>query len=277
MTLSLFQRELTVAVLGSGSGGNCTYIGDGVAGVLVDCGISTKQVLARLEAVGLGGAPIDAVLVTHEHIDHVGASRVLCQRLRKRSGHSVPFFMTRGTESALKDQTRPDAIETIEPNELLRVRHLQVEAFTIPHDTRDPVAYRVGAGGTWAGVITDLGKPTSLVREKMKSLSVAVLEFNHDTELLMEGSYPWALKQRIRSSHGHLSNDQASELLHDGLGESLRHLVLAHLSDENNRPAKAMAAALRALHERGAAGQATVIAALQDAPHRVAPVVVSDW
>jgi phosphoribosyl 1,2-cyclic phosphodiesterase len=185
--------------------------------------------------------------------------------------------MTRGTEGGLRDQTRPEAVETIEPNTLLRVRHLEVEAFTIPHDTRDPVAYRVGAGGTWAGVITDLGKPTSLVREKLKSLSVAVLEFNHDVELLMEGSYPWALKQRIRSSHGHLSNDQAAELLHDGLGEGLRHLVLAHLSEENNRPTKAMAAALRALADRGATGQATVTAASQDAPHRVAPVRVHDW
>ena len=101
MVLSLFARELKVVTLGSGSKGNCTYIGDGHAGVLIDCGISTKQILKRLDDVGMGDAPIDAVLVTHEHSDHVGAARILCNRLHKRSGTWVPFYMTPGTRSGL--------------------------------------------------------------------------------------------------------------------------------------------------------------------------------
>ena len=248
----LFRREIQVAVLASGSGGNCTYIGDGQAGVLIDCGISARQVLQRLDAVGLGSAPIDAVLITHEHIDHVGAARVLCDRLHKDRGRWVPFLMTRGTRTALSPSVTPAAVEQVDSGATIQVRHLILDAFPVPHDTVEPVAWRVHVGGHHVGVITDLGRPTTLVEEKLRSLSIAVLEFNHDFEMLMAGSYPWQLKQRIRSSHGHLSNDQAAELLRRGLGPELRQLVLAHLSEENNAPAKALASAAAALGEVGA-------------------------
>lgn len=251
-------RQVQVAVLASGSGGNCTYIGDGHAGVLIDCGISAKQVLSRLEDQGLADAPIDAVLITHEHSDHVGAARVLCTRLHKKHGRYVPFLMTRGTRARLSESVTPDAIELVEPGRTVELGHLRLDPFPVPHDTDEPVAWTVQMGAVQAGVITDLGRPTTLVQEKLRSLSIAVLEFNHDFDRLMEGSYPWALKQRIRSSHGHLSNEQAAELLEAGLGDSLRHLVLAHLSEENNQPSLALAAASGALRARGAEGRVKV-------------------
>lgn len=249
---SLFARDVTFAVLSSGSGGNCTYVGDGSAGVLIDCGVSTKQILARMEAIGLADAPIDAVLVTHEHTDHVGAAAVLCRQLLKRTGKFVPFYMTEGTLEGSPDQCVPDSAEVIEAGVPFRVRHIEVDPFTVPHDVIDPVAYRLQVGDASVAVLTDLGRPTALVAGKLRGLDALALEYNHDVEMLLEGPYPWHLKQRIRSNHGHLSNDQASDLLKRTIGDSLKHLVLAHLSEKNNSPARAIASANRALKEVGA-------------------------
>jgi len=264
-----------VVVLGSGSKGNATWVGDHTTGVLIDCGLSTKQVLKRLDAVGLGHAPIDAVLVTHEHSDHVGGARVLCNRLRKREGRAVPFYMTAGTLRGTHPRSRPDAVEEIVPGEPFRVRHLAIDPFSIPHDVRDPVAFRVGLDGMWAGVLTDLGRPTALVRRKLATLAVAVLEFNHDTDRLLDGPYPWPLKQRIRSAHGHLSNDQAATLLSEALreGRNLRHIALAHLSEENNTPDLAIARCRQTLTEHDMAGQVQVAVAEQATP--LSPMTVS--
>ena len=270
MTLPMFRRDLTVAVLGSGSKGNSTWVGDGSAGVLIDCGLSTRQVLKRMEAVGLGDAPIDGVLITHEHSDHVGGARVLCDRLRRRYGRAVPFYMTAGTLRGTHPRSRPDAVEEIVPGQSFRVKHLEVDPFSVPHDVRDPVAFRVGLDGVWAGVITDLGRPTNLVERKLASLRVAVLEYNHDQERLLDGPYPWHLKQRIRSAHGHLSNAQASELLLCALQRQspLQHLVLAHLSDENNTPALARAACAEAVERGGRTGAVELLVAEQAKPMR---------
>jgi phosphoribosyl 1,2-cyclic phosphodiesterase len=276
-SLPLFQRQLTLATLASGSSGNSTYIGDGYAGVLVDCGVSTRQILGRLDALGLGDAPIDAVLLTHEHADHVGAAGVLSRKLHKLTGRHVPFYMTAGTRSRLKPQCVPDAVEIIEPTSDFRVKHLAVDPFPVPHDTVDPVAYRVCSGGTWAGVITDLGRPTALVAEKLRTLTLAVLEFNHDFELLMGGAYPWPLKQRIRSSHGHLSNEQAAQLLDDALTPRLRHLALAHLSGENNRPERALAAAAAVLQRNGALKDVALSVADQTRPGPPVAVTTHEW
>lgn len=256
-------RDAQVAVLSSGSKGNCTYVGDGRTGVLIDCGPSTKQILKRMEDVGLGDAPIDAVLVTHEHSDHAGSCRVLCKRLEKNTGKQVPFHMTPGTARALKPAMMPEHLDTIDAGRVFRVGGLVIDPFRIPHDTQDPVAFRVGIGERWVGVITDLGRPTTLVSQKLSSLSVAVLEFNHDVEMLLDGPYAWPVKQRIRSSHGHLSNTQAGLLLAESVGPDLEHLILAHLSDENNSPEKALQQAAKALHDAGASSRVKVHLALQ--------------
>lgn len=261
--MSLFARDVTVCVLSSGSAGNVTYVGDQHAGVLVDCGVSTKQIQLRMADAGLADAPIDAVLLTHEHSDHVGAAAVLSRALAKR-GKPVPFFMTRGTFEGLPRQCVPDGVEIVEAGAPLRVRHLRVDPMSIPHDTRDPVAYRIHVGDVCVAVVTDLGKPTTYVARQIQACDALVLEFNHDEQMLMDGPYPWSLKQRIKGHHGHLSNGQAQALLRDGLGDRLRHLFLAHLSEENNTPAKAMLAAATTLRDAGAAGRVAVHVAKQD-------------
>ena len=276
MTLGLFKREVTVAVLASGSAGNSTYIGDRHAGVLIDCGLSTRQLLLRMEELGLGDAPLDGVLITHEHSDHIGAARVLSNKVFKKTGRRIPFYMTRGTLAGAPTQCIPDGVEPILAGETFRVKHLEVDPFTVPHDVEDPVAYRVRVGDTAAAVITDLGRPTALVARKMRPCDVVVLEYNHDTELLMEGPYPWHLKQRIRSNHGHLSNDQADQLLTDGLGTRLRHLVLAHLSEKNNDREKARSQAVQTLQKLGA-DHVTVEVARQDKPLAPLQVTASRW
>lgn len=247
----LFHDGLVVVTVASGSKGNCTYVGDGQRGVLVDCGVSTKQILGRLEAVGLGDAPIDAVLVTHEHTDHVGAAAVLDRKLEKRDGRIVPYYMTEATHRALRPSLRPREIVHVTPGTRLPWSGWTLEAHSVPHDVDEPVAWAVEAHGVRAGVITDLGHPTRLVARLLASLDVAVVEFNHDLQLLHDGPYPWPLKQRIRSRHGHLSNPDAARLVRHATTPRLRHLILGHLSETNNTPDHAMESALAALRDGG--------------------------
>jgi phosphoribosyl 1,2-cyclic phosphodiesterase len=267
---ALVRHDTVVATLASGSRGNCTYIGDERRGVLVDCGLSTRQVLARLEQVGLGGAQIEAVLLTHEHADHVGAARVLDLRLEQRQGRPVPFYASRGTRVGLDDRCRPREVLEARSGQVFRVGGLTVEPYTVPHDTRDPLAYLVEHRGTTVGVVTDLGRSTHLVARQLARMHVAVLEFNHDLEMLLDGPYPWSLKQRVKGPHGHLSNAQAAELLRVGASTRLEHLVLAHLSQDNNRPEVALEEAEGALRDALRAGTVragvTVTVAAQDTP-----------
>jgi phosphoribosyl 1,2-cyclic phosphodiesterase len=249
---TLFHHDVAVAVLGSGSRGNCVYVGDGRRGVLVDCGLSARQVFERLDAVGLADAPIDAVLVTHEHADHVGAAAVLDRALSRREGRPVPYYMTAGTERGLHERCRPSRVERVRAGQPVRFGGFTLEPYTIPHDTSDPVAWTIEIGSVRVGVLTDLGSTNPLVTRQFASLDVAVLEFNHDVRMLMEGAYPWPLKQRVRGRHGHLSNDQAADLVAEGAASGrLAHLVLAHLSEENNTPELAYRAAEEALWRAG--------------------------
>lgn len=263
--LPLFHHDLIVAPLGSGSRGNCTYVGTATRGVLVDCGLSTRQVLLRLEAVGLSEARIDGVLVTHEHADHVGAARILSRRLRELQGFAVPFFATRGTAASLNPRCRPERLELIQAGTPFRIGPFEVEPTRVPHDVLDPVAYLVGFRGRHAFVVTDLGRSTKLIERQLSKAHLAVVEFNHDLTMLLDGPYPWSLKQRVRSNHGHLSNEQAAALVRNGASERLRHLLLAHLSDDNNLPELALEVASGALHDAGL-GHVDVQVAPQERP-----------
>lgn len=261
----LFHHNTVVATLASGSRGNATYVGTPRHGVLIDCGVSAKQILDRMAAVGLGEAKIDAVLVTHEHRDHVGAARVLYKKLLKRQGSHVPFYMTEGTARNVIPQCRPETYRRIHAGRALQIAGATITPVTIPHDTRDPVAYAVEVGPTRVGVITDLGRSTRLVEDLLSQLDVAVVEFNHDLDMLMDGAYPWQLKQRVRGHHGHLSNEQAGDLIRRGAQQRLKHLVLAHLSQDNNTVDLAREAAMAALHDAGC-HHVEVAVAEQDRP-----------
>jgi phosphoribosyl 1,2-cyclic phosphodiesterase len=262
---TLHHDDVIVAALASGSRGNCTYIGTDEEGVLVDCGLSTRQIFRRLDELGLADVAIRGVLLTHEHSDHVGAARVLDRAFQKTLGRPVPFYMTRGTRRGLPRQCVPSTILPITSGRTFQVGDFLVEAWTIPHDTVDPVAYAVNVGSLRAGIITDLGRSTRLVERQLASLDIAVLEFNHDLDMLMQGAYPWRLKQRVRGAHGHLSNAQAAQIVARGASDRLKHLVLAHLSDDNNTPERALQAANEALHASDAA-KTTVHVARQVEP-----------
>lgn len=268
----LFHHDVIVATLASGSRGNCTYVGDSRSGVLIDCGLSTRQVLNRLSDIGLGDVRIDAVLVTHEHSDHVGAARILDEKLYRRQGQRIPFFLTRGTKIALDERCTPTRLEPVTSGRAFRVGSCEIEPYSVPHDTRDPVAYLVTTRGVTVGVLTDLGRSTKLVEQQVARMQIAVVEFNHDVEMLMDGSYPWSLKQRVRGSHGHLSNEQAGALIRTAASSRLEHLVLAHLSEENNLPAVALEAAQSALYHAGLPGVRVTVASQQlpTPPMRVA-------
>jgi phosphoribosyl 1,2-cyclic phosphodiesterase len=147
-----------------------------------------------------------------------------------------------------------------------QVGGFEVRAFSIPHDTADPVGYRIERNGWALAFATDLGRATATVEHHLREVDVAILEFNHDLEMLLQGPYPWWLKQRVHSSHGHLSNEQAAALLERVASPRLRHLVLAHLSHENNRPARARAAAHAALARSQASAEVQVTVGSQTHP-----------
>ncbi|MEZ4323200.1 MAG: MBL fold metallo-hydrolase [Myxococcota bacterium] len=260
---ALHHHDVIVATLGSGSRGNSTYIGTEKSGVLVDCGLSTKQIFRRLGEIGLSDAQIVGVLVTHEHADHVGAARVLDRHLLKSTGKHVPFYMSRGTRNGLHANCIPTRVEQVRSGRTFQVGDFVVEPWTVPHDTIDPLAFAVGFGDVRAGVITDLGRPTRLVERQFGSLDIAVLEFNHDLQMLIEGDYPWRLKQRVRGAQGHLSNEQAGDVIRRGSAGRLKHLVLAHLSEDNNHPDVALRSAESALCDARAAGVTVHVASQQ--------------
>jgi len=242
MNLELFRQNLSVVSLASGSGGNATVVSTDDSAVLVDCGISCKQVRLRMAAAGLHADRLSAILVTHEHSDHVAGVRVCAQRL------GVPVYMT---ESCARVVGLPDNVEVrlFEPGVSFMVGTVEVQPYRIPHDTVDPVGFVLGCGEDRVGICTDLGSVTALVIDKLRACRVVLLEFNHDVEMLLEGPYPWHLKQRVRSRHGHLSNDQAAQLL-QSLGDGLVEVVLlAHLSEKNNHPDLALRAARKAVSQ----------------------------
>jgi len=233
------------AALASGSKGNCHAFSDGQRTLLVDVGITLKQIRLRMEAIGWDFARVGAVALSHEHSDHIRAVPILLRHT------DCVFMVTRDTLAAVNTIHGID----IPPERLilLRAGHaadwngVRVLPFTTPHDATDPVAYRIEWAGFQAAVVTDLGHPTALVADHCAGLDLLALEANHDVQMLREGSYPPALKARILSRVGHLSNESMGELLAGVHGPRLRTVVLAHLSEQNNDPALARLAAAEVL------------------------------
>jgi len=229
-----YPGGMRYAALASGSKGNCHAFSDGDATLLVDAGISLKQMRLRLESLGWDAGQVRAVAISHEHSDHIAAVPVLLRNT------DWDFLATPETLAAIQ---RIQGIE-IPPSRWLPLRagHAldwngwRILPFTTPHDAVDSVAYRVEAGGASAAVVTDLGHPTALVEDHCRDLDLLVLEANHDVGMLREGDYPPVLKARILSRVGHLSNEAMGELLGRVLGPRLGTVVLAHLSEQNNDP-----------------------------------------
>ncbi len=236
---------LNLCVLGSGSSGNCVYVGSGDTHILIDAGLSFKQTARRLESIGRSIECIGSVCVTHEHEDHKSSLSVLRRRL------GVALYGNAGTADAIERRGGKADFEwnVFATGMPFTIGELTLQPFSVPHDSYDPVGFVVGAGGSRVGVVTDMGMPTGLIRERLRECSVVVLESNHDEFMLRDAPRPWSLKQRIAGRQGHLSNDQAGQLLVDIAHPELTTAFLAHLSSDCNRPELALGTVQRYLRE----------------------------
>ena len=232
-------------VLASGSSGNCALLATTRTRILVDAGLSLKALTRRLESVGESIEAVHAVLITHEHSDHISGLARLARRL------DIPVYVSTLTARALDwGETRPH-LECFQSGRGFRVGDVEVVSFGIPHDAIDPVGYCFYAEGIKIAVATDLGYLTESVKFHLRRSHLMLLESNHDIEMLKVGPYPWPVKQRVMSRVGHLSNDMMSDfLLRDFDGVSAR-LVLGHLSEHNNHPEIVRLMAAQALERRG--------------------------
>jgi phosphoribosyl 1,2-cyclic phosphodiesterase len=224
------------ASLGSGSRGNALLVESGKTRLLVDAGFGPREMSRRLERLGLAADDIDAVLVTHEHSDHVGGVFACARR------HDWTVMLTHGTLAGCRNADGAVRMTMIDSHEALSVGDISVHPFPVPHDAREPVQFVLGDGAKRLGVLTDAGHVTSHMVAMLDVCDSLILECNHDARLLAQGSYPQALKIRIGSNWGHLENSAAASLLARLECSKLRHVIAAHLSAENNRPELARAA-----------------------------------
>jgi phosphoribosyl 1,2-cyclic phosphodiesterase len=197
---------------------------------LVDAGLSGRETERRLASLGLAGEDLHAILVTHEHHDHIGGIGPLARRF------DLPVHIDRQTYAALPKIGKIDRLELFHAGERFSCRGLTIETFATTHDAVNPVGFVIQSTEGKIGFATDLGRPTRLVAEQLKGCRVLVIEANHDEQMLWDGPYPWPLKQRIRGSHGHLSNSETRQLVETLCWPGLEALFLAHLSEENNCP-----------------------------------------
>ncbi len=228
--------------LGSGSTGNAWLVESGATRVLVDCGMGPERLGARLLRAGVEPSSIAAILVTHEHDDHVGGAAAFARR------HSIPVHATYGTvQGAGSALAGVERLLELAPSGSLSIGDLEVLPVAVPHDAREPVQYVLGDGHVRLGVVTDLGSITPHVVSSFSGLDALVLEANHDEDMLRQGPYPRFLKERVGGRYGHLSNAVAARLLSAVANGRLQHVVAAHLSLKNNTEALARQAFAAAL------------------------------
>lgn len=230
--------------LGSGSSGNATLVEAGGRRILVDAGLSARDLGRRLEAVGCAPASIEAIFLTHEHHDHVRGVE------RFSRAHRVAVFCSAETLEAAELSPRHVAAWHA-LDRAVDLGGIVVEPFPVPHDAALPVGFVIRGDGVRIGIVTDIGHATTLVVERLRGCEVLMVEANHDDDMLVNGPYPWPLKQRVGGRMGHLSNDEAARLLAAAADGGCRAVVLAHLSEKNNRAALARDAAARALADVG--------------------------
>jgi phosphoribosyl 1,2-cyclic phosphodiesterase len=228
---------MRLCLLASGSKGNCLYIETDSCRLLIDAGLSGKEAIARLSSIGVDAATLDGILITHEHSDHIRGVGALARRLK------IPVLVASRTHEAARHVFGKIDLIEFDPGSSFSFKGLNIDPFPVTHDATDPVGFRIEGGEGAIGFATDLGIATRLTQEKLKGCRALVLEFNHDEQMLQDGPYPWHLKQRIRSRHGHLSNTEGASLLEGLLHAGLEGVFLSHLSEVNNDPTLAMAAA----------------------------------
>ncbi|MCW7538214.1 MBL fold metallo-hydrolase [Aquabacterium sp. A7-Y] len=231
--------------LGSGSTGNATLIeasgGITQTRVLVDCGFSLRELERRLARVGLGSDDLDAVFITHEHSDHVGCALALAKR------RAIPVWTSAGTWKAMGEPELGPLLHRARDGVAIDLGDLCITPYAVPHDALEPLQLTCSDGHAKLGILTDAGSSTSHLLTQLQACSALLLEANHDPEMLQRSRYPAFLKARIAGRHGHLANDAAAEILRFSAHLALKHVVAAHLSQQNNTPQHAALAFADAL------------------------------
>ncbi len=255
--------SVRICVLGSGSRGNSTLIATERTRLLVDAGFSKRETYGRLEAAGERADGFNALVISHEHSDHVNGLRGLALGLK------VPVYISPATRDAMAWDPKIRAVEPFEPGTKFAIGDIEVTPFSVPHDAVDPVAFTFEAQGVKVGLVMDLGCIPEVVVQHVKGCHCLIFESNHDLEMLKVGPYPWHVKQRVMSRHGHLSNRTTAEFLGGDYDGGAQVLVLAHLSENNNHPEIARMSALEALERRAGLNGFELQVASQSAPTRV--------
>lgn len=238
-------------MLATSSSGNCTFIGTDRTRLLIDAGLSAKETCQRLAAIGEDAAKLDAILITHEHADHVAGLPALSRWIKRHARRDVPVFLTRLTAPTIDwSGAAHEAVEMFQAGTAWTIGDVHVSSFTIPHDAIDPVGFTVSAFGVKAGVAMDLGYLPDSVKYHLRGSHFLLLESNHDLGMLKVGPYPWSVKQRVMGRRGHLSNELVADFIRDDLDYDVRTLMLGHLSEHNNHPAIVEQLASAALDQR---------------------------
>jgi phosphoribosyl 1,2-cyclic phosphodiesterase len=243
------RMGVLLSVLASGSRGNCAIVSSSSTRVLVDAGISCRETFKRMKAAGDDPRRLSAILITHEHSDHVYGLRILAKKL------NVPIFMTGATHEAWAREVRAETgekpqsakLETFCSGRSFQIGDIAITPFTIPHDAADPVGFTFRAEGIKVGIATDLGYLPPNICDHLRGCDLLVIESNHDLEMLRGGPYPWSVKQRVMSRVGHLSNEALADFFSGDYDGMASYVVLAHLSEQNNHPEIARRAAEKAL------------------------------
>ncbi len=221
--------------IASGSSGNCIYIANEDTHILVDVGISKKRIVEGLKGIGVDASEIDAILITHEHSDHISGLGVMSRAF------GIPIYGTKETLDAVAHYKPVGAIDSelfrpILPDTEFNINSLKINPFSTSHDAANPVCYTVASDGKKVAVATDLGEYNEYIVSHLEDLDMVLIEANYDKNMLQVGPYPYYLKQRILGTKGHLSNENSGQLLRTIFSNKLRYIMLGHLSKENNYP-----------------------------------------
>jgi phosphoribosyl 1,2-cyclic phosphodiesterase len=255
--------SVRISVLASGSKGNATLVATERTRLLVDAGLSRKETCARLAAIGERPENFDALVVSHEHTDHIRGLRLLAL------DWSTPVYISASTRDAICWDPKIRGFELFTPGQQFTIGDVEITPFSIPHDAVDPVAFTFQSQGIKVGVVTDLGYIPEVVKQRVRGCHCLVFESNHDLEMLKVGPYPWYVKQRVMGRHGHLSNHTTANFLSEDYDGAAQVLVLAHLSQINNHPEIARLSAQEALARRASRARPELHLASQASPTQV--------